>query len=217
MGKQWRQWQTLLSWAPKSLQIVTAAMKLKDAPWKMSYDQPRQHIKKLRHPFAKKGPSSQSYGFSSSHVWMWDLAKKKKLSIKELMLLNHGVGEDSWASLGLQGNPTSPSSRSVLGVHWKDWCWSWNYNTLATWCEQLTHWKRPWCWERLRAGGEGDDRGYDGWMASPTQWTWVWVDSGSWWWTARPGVLQFMGLQRVGHDWATELNWLIYKTLLQCI
>ena len=62
--------------------------------------------------------------------------------------------------------------------------------------------------ERLRAGGEGDDREWDGWMASPTRWTWVWVDSGSWWWTGRPGVLQFMGSQRVGHDWATELNWI---------
>ena len=78
-------------------------------------------------------------------------------------------------------------------------------NTLATWCEELTHWKRPWCWERLKAGGEGDDR--DGWMASLTQWTWVWVNSGSWWWTGRPGVLWFMGLQRVRHDWVTELNW----------
>ena len=80
-------------------------------------------------------------------------------------------------------------------------------NTLATWCEELTHWKRPWCWERLKAGGEGDDRGWDGWMASPTGWTWVWVSSGSWWWTRKPGVLQSMGSQRVGHDWATELNW----------
>ena len=70
---------------------------------------------------------------------------------------------------------------SVLGVHWKDWCWSWNSNTLATWCKELTHLKRPWCWERLRAGREGDDRGWDGWMASPIQWTWVWVNSGSWW------------------------------------
>ena len=95
--------------------------------------------------------------------------------------------------------------RSVLGVHWKDWCWSWSSHTLVTSCEQLTHLKRPWCWERLRAG-EGDDRGWDGWMASLTQWTWVWVDSGSWWWTGRPGVLQFMGSQRVGHDWVTELN-----------
>ena len=138
------------------------------------------------------------------------------------MLLNCGVGEDSWESLGLQGDPTSPSwRRSVLGVHWNDWCLSWNSNSLATWCEELTHWKRPWCWERLRAGGEGDDREWDGWMASPTRWTWVWVDSGSWFWTGRPGVLQFMGLQRLGHDWATKLNWkkfIIYlKFYVLCI
>ena len=74
-------------------------------------------------------------------------------------------------------------------------------------CKVLTHWKRLWCWEGLGAGGEGDDRGWDGWMASPTRWTWVWVNFGSWWWTGRLGVLQFMGSQRVGHDWVTELNW----------
>ena len=90
--------------------------------------------------------------------------------------------------------------------YWKDWCWSWNSNTLATSCEELTHLKRPWCWERLKAGGDGDDKGWDGWMASLTQWTWVWVDSGSWWWTGRPGVLWFMGSKRVGHDWVTELK-----------
>ena len=84
-------------------------------------------------------------------------------------------------------------------------CWSWNSNALATWCKELTHWKKPWCWDRLKAGEE-DDRGWDGWMASPTLWTWVWVNSMSWWWTGRPGVLQSMGLQRVGHDWATELR-----------
>ena len=69
--------------------------------------------------------------------------------------------------------------------------------------------ERPWGWERLREGEEGDDRGWDGWMASPTRWTWVWVDSSSWWWTGRPGVLRFVGSQRVRHDWATELNWTI--------
>ena len=71
----------------------------------------------------------------------------------------------------------------------------------------MPHWKSPWCWERLKAGGEGDNRGWDGWMASPTWCTWVWASSGSWWWTGKPGVLQSMGLQMVGHDWATELNW----------
>ena len=75
---------------------------------------------------------------------------------------------------------------------------------------ELTHWKRLWCWEGLGASGKGDDQGWDGWMASWTRWTWVWVNSGRWWWTGRPGVLRFMGSQRVRHDWATELNWYIY-------
>ena len=97
--------------------------------------------------------------------------------------------------------------KSVLNIHWRDWCWNWNSNTLAIWWEVLTHLKRPWCWERLKVEREGDDRGWDGWMASPTQWTWVWVNSKSWWWTGRPSVLQSMGSQRVKHDWATELNW----------
>jgi len=83
----------------------------------------------------------------------------------------------------------------------------WNSSTLATSCEELTHWKRLWCWEGLGARGEGDNRGWDGWMASLTGWMWVWVNSGSWWWTGRPGVLRFMGSQRVGHDWATDLIW----------
>ena len=85
---------------------------------------------------------------------------------------------------------------------------------LATWCEDLTHLKRPQCWERLKVGGEGDNRGWDGWMASLTQWTWVWVNSKSWWWTGRPDVLKPMGLPRVGHDWVTELNWTLQKWML---
>ena len=113
------------------------------------------------------------------------------------MLLSCGVTEDSWESLGLQWDPASPSKRkSVLNVHWKDWCWSWNSNTLATWWEELTHWKRPWCLERLKAGGEGDDRGWDGWMASPTQWTWVWASSGSWWWTGQPDMPAVHGVTK---------------------
>ena len=102
---------------------------------------------------------------------------------------------------------------SVLNIYWKDWCWSWNSNTLATWCKELTHLNRTWCWERLRAGGEGNDRGWDGWMASLTQWTWFWVNSRSWWWTGRPGMLLFMGSQRVRHDWAAELNWKCTKAV----
>ena len=103
----------------------------------------------------------------------------------------------------------NPKPGQSPGVLWKEWCYSWNASTMATSCEELTHWKRLWCWERLKVGGEGDVRIWDGWMASPTQWTWVWVDSGSWWWTGRPGVLHFMGsVQRVGHDWATKLNFI---------
>ena len=75
---------------------------------------------------------------------------------------------------------------------------------FGTWCKELTHLKRPWCWERLRSGGEGDNRGWDGWMASPTQWTWIWGSSRSWWWTGKPGMLQSVGSQIVRHDWVTE-------------
>ena len=90
----------------------------------------------------------------------------------------------------------------------EDWCWGWNSNTLATWCTELIHLKRPWCWESLKARGEGDDRGWDGWMALPTQWTWVWASSGSWWWTGRPGVLQSMGRKEL--DMTERLDWTDY-------
>ena len=88
-----------------------------------------------------------------------------------------------WRRLSRVSWTARRSNQSILKeIHWKDWCWSWNSNTLAIWCEELIHLKkRLWCWERLKVGGEGDDRGWDGWMASPTQWTWVWVNSGSWW------------------------------------
>ena len=99
------------------------------------------------------------------------------------------------------------------------WCWSWSSNTLATWCEEPTLWKRPWCWERLKAR-EVDDRGWDGWMASPTQWTWVWAGSGRWWRTGKPGVLQSMGFPRVGYNLETEhqkMLWAEWCPLNFCI
>ena len=93
--------------------------------------------------------------------------------------------------------------KSTLNIYWKDWCQSWSSNnTLATWCEKPTHWKRPWCWKSLRAG-EGGNRGLDGWMASSAQWTWVWAISGRWWRTGKPDVLQSMVSQRVGRDRTT--------------
>ena len=124
------------------------------------------------------------------------------------MLLNCGVGEDSWESPWAARRYNQSFLKEVSPEYSLEGLML-KLQTLATWWEELAHWKRPWCWERLKARGEGDDRGWDGWMASPTQWTWVWVSSRSWWWTGRPGVLQSMGSQTTGHDWATELNWVI--------
>ena len=123
------------------------------------------------------------------------------------MLLNCGVGEGSWESLRLQGDPVHPKGNQSWIFIQKTDDKAETPNTLATWCEELTHRKGPWCWERLKAGRDGDNRGWDGWMASQTQWTWVWVNSRSWWCTGRPGMLQSMGSSRVRHNWATELNW----------
>ena len=152
------------------------------APWKKSYDQPRQRIKKQRHYFADKRPSSQSCGFSSSHVWMWELDYKESwvpknqcfwtvvlektlespLNCKEIQPV-HPKGDQFWIFIGR----TDAEAETP--------------NTLTIWCKELTHWKRPWHWERLKTGGDRDDRGWDGWMASPTQWTWVCVESRNWW------------------------------------
>ena len=161
--------------------------------------------RKQRHYSAHRGPYSQSCGFSNSHVWMWELDHKESWALKNWCL---------WTVV-LEKTLESPlDCKEIQPVHPKE-NESWIFirrtdveaeapvNTLATWCEELTHWKRPWCWERLKVGGEGDDGGWDGWMASPIRKIWVWASSGSWWWTRRPGTLQFMGLQSVGHDWAT--------------
>ena len=142
------------------------------APWKKSYDQPRQHIKRQRHYFANKGPSSQSYCFSSSLVWMWELDYKESWVQKNWCYWTVVLEKTPESPLDCKEiQPVHPKgNQSVLGVHWKDRCWSWNSSTLAIWCKDPTHWKRPQCWERLRAGGEGDNRGWGSWMASPTHW-----------------------------------------------
>ena len=174
------------------------------APWKKSYDKPRQHIKKRRPYFANKGLSSQSYGFCSNHVWMWELNYKERwapknwcfwivleknlespLDCKEIKPVNP-KGNQPWIFIGRTDAEAEapilcpPDAKSrLLG-------------------------KRPWCWERLKAGGEGGNRGWDDWIASPTQWTWVWAGSGRWWRTGKPGMLQSMGSQTVKYNWATE-------------
>ena len=162
------------------------------------------NLKKQRYYFAIKSPSSQGYGFSSGHVQMWELDCEESWALKNWCFWTVVLEKTLESPLDCKEvKPVLPKDRS--GVHWKDWYWGWNSNTLATSCEELTYWKRHWCWEGLGAR-EGDERGWDSWMVSLTQWTWVWVNSEGWWWTGRPGVLQFMGSQRVGHDWATELN-----------
>ena len=201
---------------------MTVAMKLKDAPWKKSYDKPRQRIKKQRHYFADKDLYSQSYVFSSSHVWLWELDNKKgwapknwcfrtvvlektlesPLDCKEIRPVNP-KGNQPWIFIGridaeTEGLMLKPKLQCFGHLMWSS-------STLATWCKELTHWKRPWCWERCKAGGAGDDRGRDGWMASQTPWMWVWANSGSWWW--RTGDLACCSLWGVKElDMTERLN-----------
>ena len=200
MGKQWKQWETIF-WAPKSLQMVTAIMKLKDTcSLQENYYQPRQLIKKQTYA-ASKGPSSQSYGFSSSHEWMWELDYKegwvpKSLCFRTVVLqktLEYPLDSKEIKPVNPKGNqPWIFSGRTDAKAE-----------ALIFWPPDSksppTHWKIPWCWERLRAGGDGDNRGWDGWMALPTRWTWVWASSVCWWWTGRPGVTE--------SDTTEQLNW----------
>ena len=124
------------------------------------------------------------------------------------MLLNCGVGEDSWESSWTARRFNQSILKEISPEYsLKGLMLKMKLQYFCHLMQELTHLKRPWCWERLKVGGEGDDRGWDDWMASPTQWTGAWVNSGSWWWIGRPGGLQSMGSQRVGHNWATELNW----------
>ena len=210
MGKQWKQWLTLFLGAPKSLWMVGAAMKLNVlAPWGKIYDQPRQHLKKQRHYFASNGLSSQGCGFSSSHVWMWELDYKESWALKNWWF---------WIVVLEKTHEGPLDSKEIQPVHPKgNQSWIFIGRTYAEaetpilWPPDVKNWligKDPaWRWETLRAREEGGDRGWDGWMASSTQWTWVWASSRRWWWTGKPGVLQSMGSQKVRHDWATELNW----------
>ena len=134
------------------------------APWKKIYDKPRQHVKKQRCYFTDNGPSSQNNDFSTSHAWMWELDHKERRALKNWCFWTMVLEKTIERPLD------SKEIKSVLNIHWEDWCSSWSSNNLAIWCEELNHWKDPDGWERLKAGGEEDDRGWDGWIASPTQW-----------------------------------------------
>ena len=180
MGKQWKQWQTLFLWAPKSLQMVISAMKLKDTcSLEESYDQSRQHIKKQRYYFANKGLSSQGYGFSSSHVWMWELDCEGSWTPKNWCF---------WIVV-LEKTLESPLGCKVIHLVHPKGNQSWIFigrtdaelETPIFWPPDPKNWlsgKDPECWERSKAGGERDNRGWDDWMASLTQWTWVQANSG---------------------------------------
>ena len=180
------------------------------APWKKSCDQPRQHIKKQRHYFANKGTSSQSYGFSSSHVWIWELDQKESWAPKNWCI---------WTVV-LEKTLESPlDCKEIQPVHPKE-NQSWAFigrtdaeaETPILWPPDAKSWliEKTLLLGKIEGRKRGDNRGWDGWMASLTQWIWVWVSSGRWWWTGKPGMLQSMGSQRVGHNWATELNWYIF-------
>ena len=140
----------------------------------------------------------ESWALKNWCFWTVVLEKtlESPLDCKEIQLV-HPKGDQSWVFIGR----TDVEAETPI--------------LMATWCKERTHRKRPWCWEKLKAEGEGDDRGWDGWIASPPQWTWVWTwvwsllpisNSGSCWWTGKPAMLQSMGSQRVRDDWATELN-----------
>ena len=146
------------------------------APWKESSEKPRKHSKKSR------------------NITLLTMVHVVKAMVYPVVLysceLNHKevwVRKNWWFWIVVL-EKTLESPFSIR----KDWCWSWSSNTLATWCKELTHWKRHWCWERLRAGGEGGNRGWDGWMMSLTQCTWVWANSRSYWRTGKPSELQSM-------------------------
>ena len=165
------------------------------ASWRKSYDKPRLSIKRQRYYLANKDLYSQSYGFSSSQVRMWALDHKEHWRTDAFELW-------CWRRLLRVPWTARRANQSILKEinpeYSLEGCfWSWGSNTLATWCKEPIHWKRPWCWERLKAGGEGNNRGQDGRMASRTQWTCVWANSGRWWRTGKPGVLPSMGLQKV--------------------
>ena len=179
------------------------------APWKKSYDKPRQHMKKQRHYFTNKGPYNQSYGFSSSHVWVWELDHKEGWAPKNLCFWTVVLEKALENPLDCtELKPVNPKGNQswILIVRTDA-----EAEAPILWWPDAENWlirKDPDAGKDWRQEEKGTT-GWDGWMASLTQWIWVWVNSRSWWWTGRPGMLHSMGSQRVGHDSETELNWLI--------
>ena len=175
------------------------------APWRESYGKPRPCIKKQRHHFAAKGPSSQRCGFSSSHVWMWELDHKEGWELKNWCFWTVVLEKTLESPLNCKEiKPAKPKGNKIWIFIGRTDAEAEAVATVATWCKGLTCWKRPWSWDKLKAKGEGSSRGWDGETASSTQWTWIWVNSGRRWRTGKPGMLQSMGWQRVRHNLVTE-------------
>ena len=182
-------------------------------PWKESYDQPRHHIQKQRHYFVNKSLSSQGYGFSSSHEWMWELDYKESWTIKRAEHWRIDAFE-LWCWRRLLRVPWTArrSNQSILKEISPEYSLEGlmlklKLHTLANWCRELLIWKDPDAgknWRQEEKGTTEDE--IVGWHHR-LKWTWIWVSSRSWWWTGKPGMLQSMGLQKVGQDWETELNW----------
>ena len=197
MGKQWTQWLTLFFWAAKSLQMVAVEIERHLLLGRRAMTNLDSILKSKDITLPTKVHLVKAMVFPvvmyGSENWTIKKAECRRIDTFELWC---------WRRLLRVPWTARRSNQSIL----KEMSPEYSLEGLTlkrklqfTWCEQVTHWKRPWCWERLKVGGEGDDRGWDGWMASPTQWTWVWA--------SLPGVLQSMGSQKVGHEWATELNW----------
>ena len=177
------------------------------APWKKSYDQPRQHIKKQRHYFTNKDPSSQSYGFSSGHVWMWELYYKESWALK-----NDAFELWCWRRLLRVPWTARRSNQSILkeispGCSLEGLMLKLKLQYFGHLMRRTDSLEKTLMLGKTEGGRRKGHRGWDSWMASPTWWTWIWASSRSWWWTGETGMLQSMGLQRVRHNWATELNW----------
>ena len=152
-----------------------------------SDDKPRKHIKKQRLHFANKGPYSQSYVFSSSHVWMWELDHEEGWALKNWCFWTVVLEKTLESPLDCKEIKPVNSKESLLNICWQDWCWSWSSTTLTTWCKEPSYWKRLMLGKI--EGRRREQQGWDDWMVSLTHWTWVWASSARWWRIEKPGVL----------------------------
>ena len=230
MGKQWKQWETLVFWAPKitadghcsheikrrlllERKVITnldSILKSRDIalPTKVHL------VKALIFPVVMYGCESwtikkaEHQRIDAFELWCWRRLLRVPWTARRS---NQSILKENQSWIFIRKIDAEAETPILWLPDAKNWLICKDPDAEAEapilWPPDVKNWKRPWCWERLKTGAEGDNRGWDGWMASLTWWTWVWVNSGSWWWTGRPGMLRFMGSQRVGHDWVTDLIW----------